>query len=278
MGQGRSPRLSVITPVLDGERFIAGCLDNVLTQHCAEAEHLIVDGGSRDATQEIVRKYMTHHSSIRWIQEPGANQSRALNLGVEESQGRVVGVLNVDDFYEPGTFARVLELFENLPSPALLVGNCNAWQGDSLLYVNRPTDLRFEKLLLGPDFYPFPFNPAGYFYDRSLHDAIGSYDISDEYSMDLDFLLRAVRVARAVYVDETWGNYRIHPQAKTVRDREQGSHDRRRNMLLRRYRRMLGMRARIALYAELALRRSQLALNRVRWRLGAARATLRSSR
>ena len=64
-----------------------------------------------------------------------------------------------------------------------------------LLYVNRPTDLRFEKLLLGPDFYPFPFNPAAYFYDKSLHDVIGPYDVDDELSMDLDFLLRAVRAA-----------------------------------------------------------------------------------
>jgi glycosyltransferase involved in cell wall biosynthesis len=273
-----SPALSVITPILNGERFVSGCLENVLAQECTEVEHLVVDGGSRDTTEAIVRERMARHDSIRWIQELGANQSRALNLGVEQSRARVVGILNVDDFYEAGTLRRVLELFENLPSPSLLVGNCNAWEGESLLYVNRPTDLRFEKLLLGPDFYPFPFNPAGYFYDRSLHELIGPYDVSDEFSMDLDFLLRAVRVAHVVYVDETWGNYRIHPGAKTVRDRSEGAHDRRRNTLLRRYRRLLGRRERNLFYAELTLRHSQLALRRVRWRLGAARAALRAGR
>jgi len=276
MEEGRSPALSVITPVLNGERFVSGCLENVLAQEPAEVEHLIVDGGSTDATEAIVRERMARRDSIRWIQERGASQSRAMNLGVEQSLGRVVGILNVDDFYERGTLPRVLELFENLPSPSLLVGNCNAWEGDSLLYVNRPADLRFEKLLLGPDFFPFPFNPAAYFYDKSLHELVGLYDVSDEYSMDLDFLLRAVRAAHVVYVDETWGNYRVHPQAKTARDREHGAHDSRRNRLLRRYRRMLGPRARAALYAELAFRRAQLALKRVRWRLGAARAALQS--
>jgi glycosyltransferase involved in cell wall biosynthesis len=276
MGQGPSPVLSVITPVLDGERFVSGCLENVLAQDCADVEHLIVDGGSGDATEAIVRERMARRDSIRWIQERGANQSRAMNLGIEHSLGRVVGILNVDDFYEPRTLPRVLELFENLPSPSLLVGNCNAWEGDSLLYVNRPTDLRFEKLLLGPDFYQFPFNPAGYFYDRSLHDLVGPYDVSDEYSMDLDFLLRAVRDAHVMYVDETWGNYRIHPEAKTVRDRAAGALDRRRNRLLRRHRRVLSPRARAVHYSELVFRRSQLALNRARWRLGAARAALQS--
>jgi glycosyltransferase involved in cell wall biosynthesis len=276
MGEGDPTVLSVITPVLNGERFVFGCLDNVVSQQCAVVEHLVVDGGSSDATEAIVQESMARHDSIRWIQAPGANQSRALNLGVEQSRGRVVGVLNVDDFYEPGTLGRVVELFAALPSPALAVGNCNVWDGDVLTYVNRPADLRFEKLLLGPDFYPFPFNPAAYFYDKNLHELVGEYDTTDEFSMDLDFLLRAIRVAHAVYVDETWGNYRVHPRAKTARDREQGSHDRRRNRLLQRYRRMLGRRARARLYAELALRRSQLAVNRVRWRLGAARAALRS--
>jgi glycosyltransferase involved in cell wall biosynthesis len=276
MTLGHSPALSVITPVLNGERFISGCLENVLAQECAEIEHLIVDGGSGDGTEAIVREWVARHGSIRWIQERGANQSRALNLGIEQSRGRVAGILNVDDFYEAAALPRVLELFENLPSPSLLVGNCNAWEGDSLLYVNRPTDLRFEKLLLGPDFYPFPFNPAGYFYDASLHKLVGPYDVADDYSMDLDFLLRAVRVADVTYVDETWGNYRVHPEAKTVRDREVGAHARRLNRLLRRHRRLLRPQQRASVYAELALRRSELALKRFRWRLGAARAALQS--
>ena len=160
--------------------------------------------------------------------------------------------------------------------PTFAAANCNAWEDGVLLYVNRPRELRFEKLLLGPDLYPFPFNPAAYFYDKSLHDVIGPYDVDDELSMDLDFLLRAVRAASVVYVDETWGNFRIHPEAKTVRDRAEGGHDRRRNRVLRRHRALLDPKDRARLYAELALRRSHIALRRARWRLGAARAALES--
>lgn len=269
MTEDRPPTLSVITPVLNGERFVSGCLENVLGQGSGDVEHLIVDGGSTDRTEAIVLERAAEHASIRWIQEKGANQSRALNLGVSQSKGLVLGVLNVDDYYAPGALPRVLEHFAGLPSPMLLVGNCNVWEGDSLSYVNRPAELRFEKLLLGPEFYPFPFNPASYFYDKSLHERIGLYDISDEYSMDLDFLLRAVRCAHVVYVDEIWGNFRVHAEAKTTQDRRRGSQDRRRNSLLRRYRQMLGPRERAALQVELAFRRSHLAMKRIRWRVGA---------
>jgi glycosyltransferase involved in cell wall biosynthesis len=262
------PLLSVITPVLNGDRFLAGCLDNVLAQRCPRVEHLIVDGGSADATEAIARDYVGRYATIRLIREAGANQSRAMNLGVERSRGRVIGVLNVDDFYEPGTLQRVIALFAGLPSPSFAAGNCKAWQDGRVLYVNRPVDLRLEKLLLGPEYHQFPFNPAGYFYDRALHALVGPYDESDEYTMDLDFLLRAVRVAHVVYVDETWGNYRIHAEAKTVKDRAAGDHDRRREALLRRHRRQLSRRRRATVVAELSTRRVLRRALRLRCRAG----------
>src|SRR4029079_2583456 len=135
------------------------------------------------------------HLTIRWICEPGAGQSRAMNLGLEQCRGEIVGFLNVDDFYEHGALNEVLGLFGSLPAPALLVGNCNAWQDEVLLYVNRPSELRLEKLLLGPDFYQFPFNPSAYFCNKTLHELVGLYDEADDYTMDLDFILRAVSAA-----------------------------------------------------------------------------------
>jgi hypothetical protein len=200
-----------------------------------------------------------------------------MNLGIASARGRIAGVLNVDDFYEPGVLRRVVELFKGLPSPSLAVGNCNTWEEGALLFVNKPAELRLERLLLGPDLYPFPFNPSAYFYDGALHDVIGPYDERDDFSMDLDFLLRAVRAANVVYVDETWGNYRVHPSAKTVVDRASGDHDSRRETVLRRHRRLLPLRSRVRLAAELAVRSSHLRLRRARWRLGTAWAERRSS-
>ncbi|HOY08814.1 MAG TPA: glycosyltransferase, partial [Candidatus Omnitrophota bacterium] len=52
-----SAPLTVITPVLNGERFIERCLLNVRDQNCAGLEHLVIDGGSSDRTPEIVRDW-----------------------------------------------------------------------------------------------------------------------------------------------------------------------------------------------------------------------------
>jgi hypothetical protein len=82
-------------------------------------------------------------------------------------------------------------------------------------------------------------NPSEYFYHKSLHDVIGPYDIKEHYAMDLDFLLRAVRVANVIYVNETWGNFRFVKGTKTFEDQQSGLAAQRVKDLLKLYRKEL---------------------------------------
>jgi len=210
--------ISVITPVYNGDRFIESCIKNVIEQNCSDVEHIIVDGGSTDRTIEIIKQYADQYSHIRWVSEKDRGQSDAMNKGIMMAKGEVLATLNADDFYEPGVLNRVVDLFKSLPEPSLLVGNCNVWSNEGqLLHVNKPQKLTFIDLLLGPDANPFPENPSAYFYHASLHRKIGLYEVEDHYSMDLDFLLRAVQAATPKYVNETWGNFRRLEGSKTVK-------------------------------------------------------------
>jgi glycosyltransferase involved in cell wall biosynthesis len=215
--------ISVITPVYNGQRFIESCINVVLDQGCPDVEHIIVDGGSVDGTVEVIRQYAETCSHIRWVSEKDRGQSDAMNKGIQMARGEILGVLNVDDSYEPNVLNRVMELFRTLPEPGLLVGNCNVWDSEGdLLYVNKPRRLKLTDLLLGPDVNPYPFNPSAYFYHSSLHHRIGLYKVDEHYAMDLDFLLRAVQVAMVRYVDETWGNFRMTEGTKTLNDKRSG--------------------------------------------------------
>lgn len=209
--------LSVITPVYNGERFIEKCIKVVIDQNCSQLEHIIVDGGSTDKTVEIIKQYAEKYSHIRWISEKDRGQSDAMNKGVAMAKGKILDFLNVDDYYEPNVLNRVLQIFETLPEPSLLVGNCNVWNSENRVwYVNKPRRLKLTDLLLGPDVNPYPVNPSAYFYHASLHEKIGPYDVDEHYMMDIHFLLKAVQVAHVKYVDETLGNYLMIPGTKTV--------------------------------------------------------------
>jgi len=223
--------ISIITPVYNGDKFIESCLQVVIDQNCLEVEHIIVDGGSSDKTVDIIKDKANQYPHIHWISEKDQGQSDAINKGIAMAQGQIIGVLNVDDFYEINVLNHICEIFRTLPEPSLIVGNCNiCTQIDKLIYINKPKRLRTIDLLLerrvnddGIIDASFPVNPSAYFYHKSLHQQIGLYKVEEHYVMDIDFLLKAVCSSHVKYFNETWGNYRYYPGTKTFDDSARGT-------------------------------------------------------
>lgn len=194
------------------------CIRNVIGQNCPDVEHIIIDGGSSDGTVDIIRRFSEEYPHIRWISERDRGQSDAMNKGIRMASGEVLGILNVDDYYEPGVLCEVIDIFKDLPEPTLLVGNCNVWDDDDkLVHVNKPSKLSFLMLLM-QYIKAFPANPSAYFYHKSLHEKIGLYDVEEHYGMDMHFIFKAVQSAQVKYVDKLWGNYRYLADTKTFTD------------------------------------------------------------
>jgi glycosyltransferase involved in cell wall biosynthesis len=245
--------LSVITPTYNSNRFIESCIQVVIDQGCSDVEHVIIDGGSTDGTVDIIQQYAQQYSHIRWISEKDRGQSDAMNKGVAMARGEILGFLNVDDFYEPNVLNRVLKHFETLPEPSFLVGDCNLWDDeDQLIYVNQPSQISLLNILF--DIAQFPFNPSAYFYHASLHRRVGTFDIDDHYSMDLDFVLRAVQVATVKYVNETLGNFRLIKGTKTSDMIQSGQNDNLVAQVFTKYRRKLPIGDRLRLFAMMRRR------------------------
>ncbi|NJM46916.1 MAG: glycosyltransferase [Alkalinema sp. RU_4_3] len=232
--------LSIITPVYNSGDFIASCIQNVIDQDCPDIEHVIVDGGSTDGTVDLIRSYADRYPHIRWISEKDKGQSDAMNKGIANAKGEILGILNADDYYESSVLNRIVQLFQGLPNPSFLAGNCNIWDDkDALVDVNKPSHLGLEQLLQGWCVHPFPYNPSAYFYHASLHELAGLFDVDEHFSMDLEFILRAVQVSNVYYHDQIWGNFRIHQDTKTFRDSSNGDSMGRVNRIMRHYRKNL---------------------------------------
>ena len=212
---------------------MSSCLENVAGQGCKNIEHIVIDGESNDGTVEIVNLFKKHHPHVRFISGKDNGQSEAMNKGIGIASGEVIGFLNVDDFYEPGTLKRIQKIFRTLPIPSIAVANCNILDGEgNCIGVNRPVHLSFLDLIKGKE---YPFNPSSYFYHKYIHELIGDYDAGDHFVMDLDFLLRAVKISNVYYYDETWGNFRWMEGAKTFEDARAGLMEDRSNSLRERY-------------------------------------------
>ena len=262
----RSPMISIITPVYNCEKFIELCIKNVIAQNCLDVEHIIVDGASKDRTVDIIKHYAAQFSHIRWISETDQGQSDALNKGIILAKGKIIGILNADDFYEPNTLNCIADMFQTLPEPTFLVGNCNVWGNDGhLKYINKPRELALSKLLLGPDMYQFPYNPSAYFYHASLHYEAGFYDVGDHYTMDLDFILRAVQSSTVKYIDQVWGNFREIEGSKTFDDKSKGLATKRLRETLKKYESDLNFLSRFRFKLRIGIRNTRCLARKIKY-------------
>jgi glycosyltransferase involved in cell wall biosynthesis len=251
--------ISIITPVYNGEKYIEACIENVIEQKCPDIEHIIVDGGSTDRTVEIIRKYAEKYPHILWVSEKDKGQSDAMNKGIAMAKGLVIGILNVDDCYEPNVLCRILEIFKGLPEPSLLVGNSNVWDNDGKLwFVSKPYRISFENLLSGRFLEAFPMNPAGYFYHASLHRKIGLYKTDEHFAMDVEFMLKAVQSAHITYVDEMFGNYRYLIGTKTFMNDQSGETQKIVRSIIYRYLREMPLMKRLKLILRYELPRNRI--------------------
>lgn len=215
-----TPLISIITPVFNGGNFITKCIQNVAQFKTLPIEHILCDGCSTDGTWETILQYQKTHPHIRAYQEKDTGQSNAMNKGIQKSRAAIIGFLNADDFYEPSTLKDLIAIIASEPVPTLWLGNCQVWGVDQKkLSLNKPQALNYYSLLAG---YELPYNPSAYFYHKSIHDIIGFYPESDHYTMDLDFLIKAYRVAKIKYYDKTWGNFQLIPGSKTFEDSNSG--------------------------------------------------------
>src|ERR1051325_5902856 len=90
------PRVSIVIPVYNGANYLAEAIDSAVAQ--AEAEVLVVDDGSTDATPSIARSY---GDRIRYIPKPNGGVSSALNRGIAEMRGEWFCWLSHDDRFLP---------------------------------------------------------------------------------------------------------------------------------------------------------------------------------
>ncbi|MCK5359904.1 MAG: glycosyltransferase, partial [Gammaproteobacteria bacterium] len=119
------PEISIITATYNAADTLVTCLDSVREQSI-DAEHILIDGGSTDATLDIADSYKSEIAKL--VSEPDHGIYDAMNKGIGMATGEIIGILNADDYYPSNdVLPRVQEVFADK--------NIQACYGD-LLYVD----------------------------------------------------------------------------------------------------------------------------------------------
>ena len=94
------PKISVIIPCYNCEKYVAKCLDSVLAQTFQDWEAIVVNDGSTDGSVEILNRYAAKDSRIKVVTQENQCLSMARNNGFKFAQGNYVSFLDSDDFID----------------------------------------------------------------------------------------------------------------------------------------------------------------------------------
>jgi glycosyltransferase involved in cell wall biosynthesis len=202
-------RISIVMPTYNQVHFIERSILSVLNQNYPNLQFIIMDGGSTDGTLDVIGKYEKY---LSWRSEPDRGQSDAINKALMLADGELVGWLNSDDIYFPGTFSRIHEISRKRPLAVLYSGSVAVIDPDDrLIHVPRYVRPSVRSLLFGG----FPMQSQGVFWRREVQAQAGLYDIDLHYAMDFDFWLKVLKLGQAEFIPELIGGLRIYEGTKT---------------------------------------------------------------
>ncbi|MBQ8834487.1 MAG: glycosyltransferase [Oscillospiraceae bacterium] len=102
--------ISVIVPVYNVEAYLPRCVDSILAQTYSNLEIILVDDGTRDASDKICDDYARKDSRVRVIHKENGGLSSARNAGIDTAKGEYLAFVDSDDWIEPETYETMLGL------------------------------------------------------------------------------------------------------------------------------------------------------------------------
>ncbi len=108
----QSPKVSTITVVRNGERYLAEAIRSILAQSLPPREIIVVDGQSEDQTATIARSF----AEVRYLRQPDRGLANARNQGIEAAQGEWIAFLDHDDLWHPDKLAIQLGFMKQHPA------------------------------------------------------------------------------------------------------------------------------------------------------------------
>ncbi len=206
-----NPRVSIIMPSFNQGHFLEAAIQSVLAQSYPNIEFILVDGGSKDESLEIIKKYQQHFAW--WVSEKDKGHADALNKGFSHATGEILAWLNSDDVYFPNAVAEAVAILQQQPEVGMvyadadLIDNSGAQIGR---FAARQTDYR--RMLRGSVHIP----QATTFFRRGLWQQVGPLDLSLFFSFDYDLWVKIAKVSQVLYVPRRWAQFRIHGDGKTI--------------------------------------------------------------
>lgn len=127
-----APKVSVLVPICNVERYLEECLDSLAAQSFTDFEVLCINDGSTDGSRVIIQSYMDADERFRVIDKPNSGYGASMNMGLANAIGEYIAILESDDFFEPNALELLVDAAERNQSDVV--------KADFYLYWSTPQE------------------------------------------------------------------------------------------------------------------------------------------
>ncbi len=207
-----SPKISVIIPAYNSEKFIKRTIQSVLNQTYKDFEVIIVDDGSTDNTKEVVEEFQKKDSRIKYLwQENSGAPARPKNKGIKESKGKYIAFLDHDDEWLPEKLEKQLVLFEKQKNSKLRFVSSwglifNAKENQTYEHKIKKRGNVFQELLANN----FILSCSSIFLKKEIFESVGFFDENLKFSDDWEMWIRIAQKYEFDFINEALFKYYWH--------------------------------------------------------------------
>ena len=193
-------KISIITAVYNNVRTIRDCIKSVASQTYPDIEHIVIDGGSNDGTVDAIKKNET--KIAQFMSEPDRGIYNALNKGINQATGEIIGFLHGDDFYATN------KVIETVVSQ-MTSHEVESCYGD-LVYVSKNDSSKVIRYWQSCPYHTglfqrgwMPPHPT-FFVKKKIYEEHGVFDHNFRISGDYEIMLRFLERYRVstIYIPE----------------------------------------------------------------------------
>lgn len=204
----KQPRVTVLSAVYNGERFLDEAIASIVAQSYADFEYILINDASTDSSPDILAQWAARDSRIRILHnERNINPSGALNRGLSEARGEYIANIDQDDISYPTRLAEQVAFLDANPTVGVVGSQARAIdeQGAGDRIINYPTNPALAKWVL---FFQTPVIHSAAMMRRAIVEQVGKYSLRAWMAGDYELFLRIAKVAEISNLPTTLVAYR----------------------------------------------------------------------
>jgi len=201
--------VSIVTPSYNQAKYLEKTILSVLKQDYRYIEYIVIDGGSTDGSEEIIKKHID--KLAYWISEKDKGQADAINKGLARATGEIFAWLNSDDYYlNERVVSEAVKVFRENPEVVLVYGDMLAVDENGKTF----NTLSYKQLTL-EDLLCFQIigQPA-VFMRRSALEQTNGLDSTFHFLLDHLLWIQLAKYGKLLHVNQIWSAARYHAEAK----------------------------------------------------------------